>query len=379
MEEQTSFLAKTWIEEYQERLIADLKEYEFVKKPTVLKNKGNKWRVSSAMQKAIRRGDVEMALRTASAIHGLEPDYVWRRLCTVVLEEVGVADIDLCARFLWVATQKVWRNKNGGSLEYLYLLVEQMCRSLKDRNACDLPCIGYIDPRLEEHRKATADLTGEELASVIADNDVPAENRCLVAQYLAHWEHPKVKRTEGRHLFLEALQSAGIDEKVIEVARMGMAKQYELQPYGIPFVWQMVEASKANGTLTMEPDELTDLPLVAGLPSEAFDRHNQEGKRSISYFFAACEPVRETYYAMLGEDKAACLNALGAVLFRVEGHQVDRRLVYEGSKEIDRVAVIGDLWYNGVVPEKQQPLLEVTAAHLDDLHAARMRVISPTP
>jgi len=379
MAEQTTLFGKTLVEEIQDKLIEDIKEYEFVKQNTVLKTPGNKWRVASALQKAIRRGQVEMALKTAHAIHGFEPDYVWRRLCTVVMEEVGVADIDLCARYLWVATNKTWRNKNGGSLQFLYMLVEQMCRSLKDRNSCDLPVIGQIDPAMEEHRKAAKDLTADQLAEVVADNDVPIENRALAAQALGCWDHPNFTKTHGGHVYLEALKAAGIPDKVIEVAKMGRQKQYEWMPYGIPFVWQLAEKAKQENSLTWEPDELTQLPLVAGLPSEAFDRHNQEGNRSLAYFFKACEPVRETYIELLGPDKAKCLNALGAVLFRVEGHQVDRRLVYPGSKEIDRTARIGDLWYNGVIPEHQQKLMEVTAAHLDDLHKARVRVVSPTP
>lgn len=376
MATQTSFLAQSFIEEHQEKLITDLKEYEFHKRPTVLKNKGNKWRVSSAMQKAIRRGNVDMALRTASAIHGLEPDYVWRRLCTVVLEEVGVADLDLCARYLWVATQKTWRNKNGGSLEYLYMLVEQMCLANKDRNACDLPVIGFVDPALEDHRNAAKSVTGQQLAEVIADNDVSPRNRALCAQHLAHFDHPHVTKTEGKHLYIEALQTAGFDPRMIEIVRMGMSKQYEMMPYGLPFVAQMVAKS---AEVTVEPDDLTDLPLVGGLPSEAFDRHNQEGKRSIAYFFAACKEVREAFHDLLSTDKQKCLEAIGTIVFRIEGHQVDRRLVYDGSKEIDREAVVGDLWYNGVPPEVQEPLTDIVAKHLEDLHAARMRVISPSP
>lgn len=376
MSDQASFLPSTLIEQYQERLIADLKTYEFQKRPTVLKNKGNKWRVSSGMQKAIRRGNVDMAIRCASAIHSLEPDYVWRRLCTVVLEEVGVCDLDLCARFLWVATNKTWRNKNGGSLEYLYMLVEKMCRSVKDRNACDLPLITFCDPGLEDHRKAAKLVTGEQLAEVIADNNAPLRNRALCAQHLAHVEHPLVTKSEGKQLYIEALKAAGFDPLMIDIVRMGMSKQYEMMPYGLPFVNEMV---KRSSELLAEPDELTDLPLVGGLPSEAFDIHNQEGKRAIAYFYAACKPVREAFNDLLSTDKQVCHHAIGVILFRIEGQLVDSRLVYDGSTQLRKDAEAAGYSHNGIPPEVHQPLFDVLAEHLEELHAARMRVISPTP
>lgn len=370
------FGSEDFEQEVQKRLLDDIAAYDYQPKTTVIKSANSKWRVASALQKAIRRGQVDLALKMAHGLHGFDPAYVWRRLCTVVMEEVGVGDVDLCARYLWVATKKAWRNANGGDRKFLYMLVEQMCRADKDRNACDLPVWGMLDPLMEEHRKVAREIDPELLAEVIVDNAVPAENRALAAQALAYWDHTKIKKNDGFKIYLEALRSAGVDEKMIEIVRLGRQKQYEMMPFGLPFVQQLVQRSSLVG---VELDDLTQLPMIGPYSSEAFDRHNGEGKRAIAYFFASCEAVHLTFHRLLGPDKAVCLNALGAVLFRVEGHQVDRRLVYDRSKEIDHSARIADLWYNGVRPELQDELLAVVADHLQELHESRVRIVSPKP
>jgi replication-associated recombination protein RarA len=46
-----------------------------------------KWRITSAMQKTIRRGHTHCAIRFATMLHSIDATYCWRRLCVVALED----------------------------------------------------------------------------------------------------------------------------------------------------------------------------------------------------------------------------------------------------------------------------------------------------
>jgi hypothetical protein len=360
---------------WQERLLADLGQYEFVPRTTFLRNRGSKWRVASALQKAIRRGQTETAIRMANGLHGHEPGYVWRRLCTVVLEDIGVGDLDLCGRFLWVATRPAWRQANGGDLPLLYMLVEQMCAAAKDRNACDLPGWADMDPMLEAHRQAALDLSLEELTSLLVNPDVPLVNRALIFQALGHRDHPSFGKTEGFKAGLEALREAGFPELVLEVARMGRSKQYETPPYGIPLVWWLLQQAK---TVEVVPDELIELPMIGSFPSSAFDMHNREGKRALKLFYDRCDPLREALIAAIpGSWEEHHHWSLGTLVFRTEGHQVDRRLVYDGAALIDRECTRAHLCHNFVPAQAQAELLALTREHLPLLHEIRLEVCLP--
>ena len=51
------------------------------------------WLAMSLMQKAIRRGRDELALRAAATLLHVSPDRLWRRLCVTAFEDIGVADL----------------------------------------------------------------------------------------------------------------------------------------------------------------------------------------------------------------------------------------------------------------------------------------------
>src|SRR5690349_15658793 len=74
-------------------LTDEVKQYDFVQRDTVLKEPARKWRVSSAWQKAIRRGNVEVAIRMAEGLYSLDPPYAWRRINVIALEDIGVANL----------------------------------------------------------------------------------------------------------------------------------------------------------------------------------------------------------------------------------------------------------------------------------------------
>ena len=55
------------------------------------------WLAMRLMQKAIRRGREEFALRASATLLNQAPDRLWRRICVTAYEDIGVANFDIVA------------------------------------------------------------------------------------------------------------------------------------------------------------------------------------------------------------------------------------------------------------------------------------------
>ena len=53
------------------------------------------WAASSLLQKAIRRGETALAQQAAAKLHGQRGNGIWRRLMTIAVEDIGIADVQL--------------------------------------------------------------------------------------------------------------------------------------------------------------------------------------------------------------------------------------------------------------------------------------------
>jgi hypothetical protein len=384
-------------------LLNAIKEYDFISTEVVLKNPNNKWRAVSALQKAIRRGNTFVATRMAEGLHQLDPDYVWRRLCTIAIEDIGVANVNLVAAVMWVAGKKVWRKNNGGDLKILSMLVWLLTVSIKDRHSCDLLVWADLAPELQEQRDEFMEMAAAEqwdtLVKMFCD---PDEN--LAIRMIAAWAIAGTKAFPGAR-FPEKIQGAGIKGLVELVIgqfkvpvvipltmRWAASKQYEGMPMAYPLIYEMVSkhhlvlltsGMTVNHDVKTEGDDLTQLPMIGNYPSEAIDMHCQEGKRAISYFMKACEPMRDFVNSFIHPDdqeyKKKVIDAVGTLIFRVEGHQVHPRLQYEGQKELLELAEYAHLRGNGIPGDVCDYGMALLRANMDVLHHARCKILDVFP
>lgn len=93
--------------------------------------------LSSAWQKAIRRGDIRVAQQAVACLHEANPGYVWRRMRGIALEEVSIADLELVGQILAIAGKQVMRHALGDRDLALHLTA-RLALAPKCRTACDL-------------------------------------------------------------------------------------------------------------------------------------------------------------------------------------------------------------------------------------------------
>jgi hypothetical protein len=70
--------------------------------------------VSSLLQKAIRRGDADIARRAAHTPFKLKGSASWRRLIVIASEDIGVGSPDALVMTVAAGADPAWRKRWGG-------------------------------------------------------------------------------------------------------------------------------------------------------------------------------------------------------------------------------------------------------------------------
>ena len=341
-----------------------------VERPDTTRHLPDPWLATSALQKAIRRGHEAAALAATGFLLGGHADRFWRRLIVISLEDVGVADLDLVRDTLLAATRKGWRAGHGGDWDVASRLVQHLCAAPKCRDVCELLVAADLHPRWKEQRTAFLDLTQHQLSDIVAD---PA--RHLVERTLASWLIAGTKRFPAFSLpevdgsfpaLLDVHRHIGVPDHVLEVARLGSTRTNEGHALTLPLVWLAASA----GSVTVEQVDLPEPVLIRGWPDYAFDMHCRVGRRSLALFMDRAAVLRQ----MLDPSPPVSARAdlVGHLVFRAEGHVVDRRLDYPGAGMILRDAEAAHLTYSGLPANLVTDLLSVFGDHLDLLLQCRI-------
>src|SRR5580658_9903748 len=104
------------------------------------------WLAMSALQKAIRRGRVDLALSAAATLLRDAPDKLWRRIGCVAFEDVGVASLDAIGHATVALAGKQVRAALGGEWAVASCIVSELCRAPKCRAADDLLMASELHP-----------------------------------------------------------------------------------------------------------------------------------------------------------------------------------------------------------------------------------------
>src|SRR5262249_40027803 len=89
------------------------------------------WVAMSLLQKAIRRGHEQLALRAAATLLRVSPERLWRRCGCIAFEDVGVADLDTVAVVTSALSGKRYRENLGGEWHVASCIVSRMVHAPK--------------------------------------------------------------------------------------------------------------------------------------------------------------------------------------------------------------------------------------------------------
>ena len=341
----------------------------FIPEPSI------KWRVISALQKSIRRGLPEIGIKMANALLDFDERYFYRRLPVIAMEDIGLANISLVSLVLAVSNKKRWRDRVGRKKVCLYL-VEQMCRSVKDRMLTELVTIVNLDAQHGEILAAMASKLDHELATIVqaSHQDHTEWSDRLLEIVAAHQILGNAFNNEGiptpKRSNPNALQEAmasqlpGYVHYLLE--RGGKAGVHGLEA-AVPLAWSMMMRS---GDLSVIEDENTT-GMVGNLPGCTYDQYTHEGKRAYAYFAKAHDPAR-LFFENHPELKP--VHALRGAVFIAESGHLSQRLEYKEAGEVYRQSHEIEMAHYGLGQEDGKELIGIVSNGLDALNRARLRV-----
>jgi hypothetical protein len=135
-------------------------------KPSPLKI--SPWLAMSLLQKAIRRGESELAQHAAATLLLIAPDRLWRRCGAAAFEEIGVADLETVSLVTAALAGKRYRATLGGEWKAPSFIIERMTKASKCRAADDLLLTADSHPLYRGARSDLATKTARELIRISA-------------------------------------------------------------------------------------------------------------------------------------------------------------------------------------------------------------------
>ncbi len=302
----------------------------------------------SALQKAIRRGHQELALRAAMNLMIGGPHAIWRRLGIIAFEDIGVAHIDAVG---WVTVVMIGkrevRKRLGGEWRVADFLIRTLCRSAKCRATDDLVHLIERDPALAEMRDELPGLSLRERIRLATTSTGGIESQGLATWFaigtdkIASYALAEVPGCPENTF--DALRDADYPGSAVEIGRMGLKRTGCI----ISGVFPLLYRARGTGEHPTQDDPFPAETMIGSIPSWVLDKHTRGGLAAFGRYRRRSERMK----AFLAEhaDPTANLNRLvGGLVFHIESGLVRNRLIWEGGCRLRHAA---DLTQVGLPPE----------------------------
>ena len=329
------------------------------------------WMAMSLLQKAIRRGEVELALRAAATLIEVSPDRLWRRLLVIAFEDVGVADIDSIALTVAAVGSRSVRKQLGGDWLVASWLVDRLARARKCRAADDLLMVAEVHATYRAFRTELAEASFQKLIDT-AVSDQPMPLRAL-----ALWFAVGTDRCQSNHLpprpgdpsVFDHLIEAGYPRTIVEVAREGCRKSREIICAMIPLLWReayLVDTEVSGTPTEVIGDPLPPVVFFDGVPGWCMDKFTREGRKALKLLLqSGCESARWINEQVPRSER---MDFLGHILFRIESGLMINRFDWPLSNKLRYLA---DVECNGEYCEDASVAMSLLCADISFLNEAR--------
>lgn len=331
------------------------------------------WIASSLLQKAIRRGDADLAERAAITLHHLRGNGLWRRFIVIAFEDVGVASPEALVETVAACSNKGWRVAAGGDVPALRRIARLLALAPKDRSPDYLICAAHSHPAFEAVRDQVGAMSIAQRLDVVSDQSRPLPVRAIAAWYASgiNWgdEH-RVGRGDLQAL-MHQFRHLGVLLELLAATNVAAKRTKEPIVIMAPLLWLAASADleqRANFCL------VPPVTIVGEIPTYAFDKHTAIGKAAIHRLARENEAVRAVLAEHVPEyrvQKAACMAA-----FYADAAPVSRKFIWQGSIELEQLGTETDMLNAGVPLSGIEPVLKVVRENLDHLNTIRAEMFA---
>lgn len=337
-------------------------------------NLGQRWVVTSALQKSVRRGNTAMAYKAALWLHQVNPMQVWNRLRVIACEDIGIGDMQAVYETLYVSGKVKWREHNGGDIHVLAYIIERLCKAVKSRLADDILYTADVHHDYERQRKQFAEHGTDKLYGIaLYEPNRDIYERMIALCYLQGTQRLRpigmIEAKGNPAHVIDAFKQTGMPHHQLEVIRIALSKtEGHAMSLGLGLLLQ----AKAAQTQIVQ-DDVHPSPIINGWPAEAYDKHTREGKQAFRRFLWNCPEVRE--YLQVHLPNVNPVTMIGWAVFAIEGHCLNQRITFEACEAIRHKAQSTWLQCAGMTPDIEAELLAVVKSNYNALNRARADIM----
>lgn len=322
--------------------------------------------LSSGWQKAIRRGDHHLASKCALELHRRDPDYIWRRIRIIALEDISVGDLEVVATVLAVAGKRVLQ-RGLGERRLVSYLSGQLADARKSRTACDLAVLLPLYGLADELPAVDPSLRVFDRSKLFSLASAWRETTAYSAQVAGRWRTISKGSPRLRDAYLDLIEAPPL-VRFIAVRGGGTEALNAL----------LVPAYQLMTTGHSHPVPMPPAPaswdLISGLPAYAFCMYSAPGMQVISEF------LKHTLWGsrLQALDVRNPKKALGHLIFYTEGGHLSRPLEVLHAPAIREWSEEVSLGRFGIPPDQIAQLKRDLANDLPQLNAFRRQVNART-
>ncbi len=331
----------------------------------------DRWIASSAMQKAIRRGEAAVAQRALMSLYRYDPRSAWRRLIVIACEDVGIGSLDAVIAAVARAAKPKSRREAGGDEAAALATVEMLAEAPKDRSADLLWAAAQHDPALEIMRLGCRLVPLARRLEFVADPTLSLPERAVVA-----WHSSGVDpRGEGRlargdlGALMRTYADLGAPDRLLEAVIVATKAIRDPLALFLPLL-----CLAADGGETAIVDGSPPSGLIDGVPLYALDTHTRLGRQAIGRFLRENAKVAEFLFE--NECGSRDDGPLRMAVFYADGALTRPTLQWRYSGELSAVGMAADFHSVNVYADVGTALTQLVAENLGELDAIRCELLS---
>ena len=326
------------------------------------------WVASSLLQKAIRRGDADLAERAAVTLYRRRGSGIWRRFQIIAFEDVGIGSVEAVVEATAIGSDPNLRSGVNGDNRALRYVARLLADAPKDRSADFLIWGAHSEAASGDVQRKVGVMTLSQRLDAVSDAHATIWDRAVAAYYASGVEWGDEKRIGEGDIarLMQTFRDLGAPPELLTATRI--AAQVTKEPIVImaPLLWV---AASAGPTPKVFDCVMPPYLMLGDIPSYALDRHTSAGKHSIQRLIrenAAIRAVLATHVAEFRSNEAGYVAA-----FYADASPVSRRYDWHGSADIERVGVEFDMIDVGVPLDGVPAVIDVFRDNLDHLDAIR--------
>jgi hypothetical protein len=290
----------------------------------------DRWVAASLLQKAIRRGETQLALAAAFTLHQFDRSRTWRRLLVIAFEDIGAADSEAITETAAIGTSPSWRSRHGEK-ESLAHTVCRLATAPKDRSADYLISTAEYHPLLagERERGRSRDIEGRLITARQASEPLPS--RALAISLSSGIEPCHGTRWGGGDLtcVLRLFLQLGVPDDLARSTVLAAKRTRGTFALMVPLIW--LEARKSRGD-RFSSDIIPEVSVVDGIPTYAFDKHTRLGLRAFQVLLKESTQLRACLDQFV--PKQNWRDATQMAAFYTDAYVVSRRLDWSMSQSL---------------------------------------------